>query len=640
MTLRTPSQLLTCMRRIVPFAALCAILLTGSPEPADAAQSKQSVAKARTVPGSLGIAGTGAAPGAVVSLNVITTKFNVTARADQTGAFAFNAIPYNFKQNIDIKLSVPVSDGGPAILHTNTVQITLAPGAYSVRLHGVALKASSVALNVAGGGATGAVANSNGYFFLNAPVPARTKLQGSTVTASIINARQVCCPRTTIPVRPLTISLRGSGLAAPKSVKATPLPSAIAPKPAPGSATPATQSKTDKPATTPVKPAPSTPPKQGPKPIMMPSFEERGDISRGTVEYVAEIQTGSRGYAATATGTVDGTWVDGAREMADALVETLAIQGRMIGGFVDAQVHTDAQLTLQRLTAKAMKDYVPGEQLCRFGTMSRSLAASEGISDATKRALNEVLIDRETQRLGTINSHSVGQGIGNRSRRFQARYCKPSEENTGLRRFCEATAVDTTLNRDVDYTRALDVPMTLGINFVTAPTPAEINANSDVIALANNLIGAEGFKGLSEEDFRNSRMTSDDVQDYRSMTAARGVARNSLVSYIGSKAPGSGASAASMRAILAGMGIDAANAQRLIGANPSYFAQMDILTKKIYQDPTFYAELYDKPANVDRQRAAMRAINLQQDNDLLKVIQRREMLLSTLLELKMRNAGK
>ena len=79
------------------------------------------------------------------------------------------------------------------------------------------------------------------------------------------------------------------------------------------------------------------------------------------------------------------------------------------------------------------------------------------------------------------------------------------------------------------------------------------------------------------------------------------------------------------------------DAQRLVGENPSYFAQMEVLTKRIYQDPRFFAELYDKPANVERQRAAMRGINLAQQNDLLGVLHRREMLLSVLLELKLQN---
>jgi hypothetical protein len=92
-----------------------------------------------------------------------------------------------------------------------------------------------------------------------------------------------------------------------------------------------------------------------------------------------------------------------------------------------------------------------------------------------------------------------------------------------------------------------------------------------------------------------------------------------------------------MRGVMTQMGLSAAEATRLLGTNPSYFAQMEVLTKKIYQDPAFFADLYDKPANTQRQRGAMKGISLQQQRDLLDVLHRREMLLSALLELKIKN---
>jgi hypothetical protein len=63
---------------------------------------------------------------------------------------------------------------------------------------------------------------------------------------------------------------------------------------------------------------------------------------------------------------------------------------------------------------------------------------------------------------------------------------------------------------------------------------------------------------------------------------------------------------------------------------------MEVLTKKMYQNPTFYTNLIDKPANIKRMRAAMRAIKLMQDRDIASAIQRREMLMSMMLELRLR----
>ena len=62
---------------------------------------------------------------------------------------------------------------------------------------------------------------------------------------------------------------------------------------------------------------------------------------------------------------------------------------------------------------------------------------------------------------------------------------------------------------------------------------------------------------------------------------------------------------------------------------------MELLTKKIYQRPDFYTNLYDKPANVDRIRASMRSIGLMQKWDMFNSRLRSEMLLSVAAELEL-----
>ena len=70
-----------------------------------------------------------------------------------------------------------------------------------------------------------------------------------------------------------------------------------------------------------------------------------------------------------------------------------------------------------------------------------------------------------------------------------------------------------------------------------------------------------------------------------------------------------------------------------LGSNPSYDAQMEILTKRLYQDPSFYVNLMDTPANVERQYAALQAFGLMQRRDIFETVLRSEMLLSTILEI-------
>jgi hypothetical protein len=71
---------------------------------------------------------------------------------------------------------------------------------------------------------------------------------------------------------------------------------------------------------------------------------------------------------------------------------------------------------------------------------------------------------------------------------------------------------------------------------------------------------------------------------------------------------------------------------------PSYYAQLEVLTKKIYQNPEFFTDLYDTPANIKRKGAALQAMNLVLDRDIYDSYLRSEILTSLLLELRLENA--
>jgi hypothetical protein len=543
----------------------------------------------------LTVSGTGAAPNSKITL-AVSPQDVMAVQSSEDGKFAFKSLPYDYDSFLTLKLNVPVNDTKKKALAPTNLVVTLQPNSFAIDMEGTATRAASIALSVNNEGSGAAVANSKGYFKISAPLSNMLKPGNSRITASIINVRQSCCPQVSMPTLPLTIMLESTAV----------------PVPAPVPAAPATRQ--------PALPAP----------IPLP-YDRSGELIRGDIIQTAEINLPSVAYA-----SFNNSWGRGFRRFADQIVTSITMQARMIGGFIDAKVHLDAQRSLQRLAAEAMRDYTPGEALCRFGTLSRSLAASEGRSDLTKRALNEILTDRETMRRMTINSTKFA--TSDRVRLFQDTFCKKYDENNALElaNFCGAAVSSLNLNKDIDYTRLIDTPLTLDVNFVTTPNAAERQANSNVIAFANNLFANENFRGFSAENFKEG-ILDDDVQRYRAAVAARGIVRNSFASLVGMKAEGTAGSGAYMRGVMTQMGLSAAEATRLLGTNPSYFAQMEVLTKKIYQDPAFFADLYDKPANTQRQRGAMKGISLQQQRDLLDVLHRREMLLSALLELKIKN---
>ncbi len=75
----------------------------------------------------------------------------------------------------------------------------------------------------------------------------------------------------------------------------------------------------------------------------------------------------------------------------------------------------------------------------------------------------------------------------------------------------------------------------------------------------------------------------------------------------------------------------AGNIFDLIGYSPSYYSQLELLAKRIYQNPDFYADLYDTPTNVKRKKVAMKAIELMLDRTIYESQLRREMSVSVLL---------
>ena len=166
----------------------------------------------------------------------------------------------------------------------------------------------------------------------------------------------------------------------------------------------------------------------------------------------------------------------------------------------------------------------------------------------------------------------------------------------------------------------------------------------DVFALASNLFAHEVLPRIKDTALsvpQTRRERGDNVYlDLRSIAAKSSVAQNSFAAIAGMKSSGTPHVASEgvqpfLYNVVNELGIDDAEVQEILGVRPSYFAQMEVLTKKLYQNPNFYTDLYDKPTNVDRKEAALQAIGLMQDRDIYRSLLRSEAILSVLLEMKL-----
>ncbi len=235
-------------------------------------------------------------------------------------------------------------------------------------------------------------------------------------------------------------------------------------------------------------------------------------------------------------------------------------------------------------------------------------------------------------------------------------------------------------NRDINYTRLIEKPRTLEMDLADSTTSSTITPASlqyvlpinqpgdeeDVIAMSKNLYGHNVLSRslsttmLSRFDARRMYIA------LRSVVAKRSVAQASYNAVVALKsagtthkmggtatrngAGGSGPTTfvledkqtrrymgAIMKQLLpANPSASAANIFKLIGYSPSYFSQLEILAKRIYQDPTFYSNLYETPANVSRKKVAMKAIELMVDRAIYESQIRREMSVSVLLSSRLR----
>ena len=366
--------------------------------------------------------------------------------------------------------------------------------------------------------------------------------------------------------------------------------------------------------------------------------------------------------------------------MAEQLSAVAVKQTEAIGMFIDAKHQMETQQVLQKITARAHKDYHPSTGMCEFGSTVKSLAASERQGEANMVVLSQRSMDRG---LGNANTAagSAGTDLYARLKQFREVYCNPTDNDSGLDYMCEhdqdknpsnstaGAAVPTgiggedpmRLNKDVDYFRTIELPWTLDVNFVdgnTTPSPDE----QDVLAMATNLYSREIFKrptgdALMHEDENAGSLTElqEAYMDARAVLAKRSVAENSFNAIVGLKSAGTAGSRDFLESLLLELGINdtdtnvrisdgatppagasgnqVSRLDALLGTNPSYYAQMEVLTKKIYQNPDFYTNLYDKPANVARKGVAIQAISLMQKFDLLKSFLRNEASQSVLLEL-------
>lgn len=369
------------------------------------------------------------------------------------------------------------------------------------------------------------------------------------------------------------------------------------------------------------------------KPNVPPEIEEATESTPPKVDYWP------KGHFYNLTETLKYMWVGGLQLMTSQLTTTMMQQVQIIGSFFDAKHQLETQRLMQQRYAQAHKDYQPSEQMCEIGTFVRNLADTERRANLTEAALAKSMLERAMATEGAQTATIMGDE-DTRLKAYLSKFCKQSDNAKENAELCEKSGDAAQQNADINFTQSIDAPLTLEVNLLDSdikPDEENLFAFLDYIFMNDRFPWMSGNKTVLYDFIRP-------YQDMRSLIALRGVAKNSFAHIIAEKTAGPEAADESvapfLKALMREMGMEDADILATIGENPSYFAQMEILTKKIYQHPEFVVNLYDKPANVKRLHAAMSAIKLMQERDIHDALLRREMLTSILLEIKIREQQK
>lgn len=312
-----------------------------------------------------------------------------------------------------------------------------------------------------------------------------------------------------------------------------------------------------------------------------------------------------------------------------------------VGTLLDSKMQLETQRVMQKAAAEAQSDYYPAMGVCVFGTNVRSLASAERRGEYTRYVMSQRAQERQLGHRNALGADGLHYDLRSRLAQYKERYCDTQHNAGALAQFCGAGNADRgqTKSRDINFGQVVDQPRTLEIDFTDGEDPT--NDEIDIFALADNLYGRTLLSRIPEANFQQQE-NREKLIDLRSAMAKRSVAENSFYTIVGMKSLGSlpeGEALSSqdtsdyMKVILRGVGVPEEEIADFLSSNPSYFAQMEVLTKRVFQRPAFYADLYDKPANIERKSVSMLAVQLMQNFDLWDSYLRQEQMLSVWLEL-------
>ncbi|MCK5284122.1 MAG: hypothetical protein KAJ86_00900 [Alphaproteobacteria bacterium] len=373
------------------------------------------------------------------------------------------------------------------------------------------------------------------------------------------------------------------------------------------------------------------------------------------------VSGGNSSNASNHVQNIRNNYVRGFMLMTEQFSAIMLQQVAIVGMFFDAKIQLETQREFQKLQAEAHKDYHPSEQMCQFGSFIKTIAKTEEKAKHDKAVINKYLMNAYSNTTDSTTSGIYAGDVRSRIYQFRHVYCDPQDNNNGLDDFCGYEQNDDLkigaqnperMNKDINFPRTVWSPLTLDVDFTNNEKKdnkkEKEEEEEDILALSRNLYWQHPLNMIAKTNFdkhNNVKEYDSSYMNSRQLMAVKNIAHNSLAHLVSMKAKTNSKDSDSngpsfMKALMRDFNLSDDDINGLLGEYPSYYAQMDVLTKKIYQNPNFYTNLYTKPANIDRISVSMEAIKLMQLRDQFKASLRREMLTSLMVEEELRSHHK
>ncbi len=308
-----------------------------------------------------------------------------------------------------------------------------------------------------------------------------------------------------------------------------------------------------------------------------------------------------------------------------------------VGKFFDAKHQMESERIFQQLMAQTHSDYQPSVGLCEIASSTRGLIAAQEKSKIARTALTNRMSERTRRNDGSLSSAGTNSDVLSRFKNFKDTYCNVNDNAKGLKFLCkDTTSTNERKNKDVNITQTLFTEQTLNADFVT-PDANNNTDGQDILAFSTNLFAPE----LNPDIARLNLATPDGqpkegaflYMDLRSIMAKRSVAEDTFSAVVSERVSGEDTIDQSfLRRLVVDLGVAEDEIDLLLGKNPSYYAQRKVLSSYIFENPKFYTQLYESPANVLRKNTAIKTLSLALEDDFFDRQIEAEATLATILE--------